>query len=811
MSRSVLPVLYILLSTIFLSAFSASAQVNGTIVGKVLTADGKPAEYVNITLTGTPKGTIVNAAGRYILRNVVPGTYVLQASFVGLPSETQSVEVKAGATATVDFSLRESSIQLNDVVVSSNKAGRFVAVRSDDAAKMPLNNLENPQSYSTVTSALMTEQGIYNLDDALKNVPGANQLWAATDRSGFGNGSSFVLRGFQLNTYLRNGIPANVSTTIDNANIESIEVLKGPSATLFGSAVTSYGGLINRVTKKPFDHAGGEIDYSGGSYGFNRLTADVNTPLDTAKTLLFRINTALNTQKSWQDAGFHRDIFVAPSLSYKVNDRLSFLFDAELYASQGTTPQFFFFNTTVAQLGVNSADKLNLDYNRSYISNDLVLHSSNMNFDGQMNYTLSKNWVSRTNVTVVNTTSNGPMPYFYLLPGNTQIARNVWTIDGSDQTFDIQENIVGKFRTGPLKHRLLLGLDYYNYDANVRYHEFMGTADGQTAADLFDVINATGNIPNYLNFNKAKVDSAYANSPADPYPYMISTKEYISSAYASDVINVTDRLLVNAALRIDHYDFAGNYDPVEGTSSGGYKQTALSPKFGLVYQLIKEKLSLFGNYQNGFTNETGTDYAGHNFKPEQADQLEGGIKLNAFAGKLSGTISYYDIRVKDILRQDPDHPNFSIQNGTEVSKGVEVELIANPFRGFNVTAGYAHNDAKYTNADADVDGLRPNSSGPQDMANLWLSYRVLTGGLRGLGLGFGGNYAGKSLVESGRSEGQFFVPEYTLWRGSIFYDAGRFRLSATVNNLTNKKYWTGWYTVNPQEPRSINGSVAFRF
>ena len=152
-----------------------------------------------------------------------------------------------------------------------------------------------------------------------------------------------------------------------------------------------------------------------------------------------------------------------------------------------------------------------------------------------------------------------------------------------------------------------------------------------------------------------------------------------------------------------------------------------------------------------------------------------------------------------------------MQNGTEVSKGVEVEVSANPFAGFNITAGYAHNDAKYTNADADVNGLRPNSAGPQDMANLWLSYRFLTGNVKGLGVGFGGNYAGKSLVESSRSEGQFYVPEYTLLNATIFYDAGRFRLSAGVNNLTNKKYWIGWYTVNPQQPRSVNGSIAFRF
>jgi iron complex outermembrane recepter protein len=809
-NRRHFPAIIFLLLPLLFSFAPVPPEAGGIVSGRVLTADGQPAVFVTVQLKGTKRSAITGGDGSFSLRRLPAGHYILEVSLVGYETTSQEIDVEAGTTTTVSLQLQLSQKQLQQTTVTGGRY-RLIRTSSDDLAKIPLSDLENAQSYSTVTSTLMTEQGVYNLDDALKNVPGAGKLWAATDRSGFGNGSSFVLRGFQLNTYLRNGIPAGVSTTIDNANIESIEVLKGPSATLFGSAVTSYGGLINRVTKKPYDHTGGEIAYSGGSYGFNRLTADFNTPLDSAKKLLFRVNTALNTQNSWQDAGFHKNIFVAPSLSYKVNERLSFSFDGEIYQSEGTTPPIFFFDATVPQLGVNSADKLNLDYNRSYISNDLVLHSSNRNFTGQMNYRLGDNWTSQTNITIVNTSSNGPMPYFYLLPGNSQISRNVWTIDGADQTFDLQENIVGKFTTGPLKHRLLIGADYYNYNANVRYHEFMGTADGQTSADLFDIINTTGNIPNYLNFNKAKVDSAYANSPADPYPYIISTKEYISSAYASDVINITDRLIANAALRVDHFDFAGNYNPVDGATTGGYHQTALSPKFGLVYQLVKDNISVFGNYQNGFTNETGADYAGHAFKPEEANQLEGGVKLNAYGGRLNGTISYYDIRVKNVLRQDIDHPNFEVQSGAQLSKGLEVELIASPFEGFNITAGYAYNDSKYTNADPDVNGLRPNSSGPQDMANLWLSYRLLQGSLKGLGFGFGGNYAGKCLAESSRSEGQFYVPAYTLMNATVFYDAGRFRLSANVNNLANRKYWIGWYTVNPQQPRSINGSIAFRF
>ncbi|MDN5288067.1 MAG: Iron complex outerrane recepter protein [Mucilaginibacter sp.] len=812
----------IFLSMSFSSLFAQKAQT-GSIKGTVTTSDGKPAESVNVSLQGTTKGVTVNKNGQYILNNVASGPYTIVASFIGLSTQKKQIEVKAGETIQVDFTLVENNQQLREVEVRIRKANKFAALKSNDALKMPLNNLENPQVYSSVSNALMTEQVTFTLDDALKNVPGASRLWAATDRAGFGNGSSFVLRGFQLNNFLRNGIPANVSTTIDNANIESIEVLKGPSATLFGSAVTSYGGLINRVTKKPYDKAGGEIAYTGGSYGFNRLSADINTPLDSAKKLLFRINTSLNTENTWQDQGFHKSIFVAPSLSYQVNDRLSFLFDAEIYRSEGTTPPTFFFGTTVAQLGVSSADKLNLDYNRSYISNDLVHYSTNLNFSGQMNYKMSDNWTSRTNITVANANANGPMPYFYLLPGNNYIARNVWTPEGNDMALDIQQNFVGKFSIGPIKNRLVAGVDFYSYNTNVRYKQFVGTVTlpaalvtdpnqkTQTAADLFDIIKSNGTIPQYLNFNKGTVDSAYANSPASSSPYLNIYKTYTSSAYLSDVINITDNLIANVALRVDHFVNNGSYSPTDGTTSGGYNQTAFSPKFGLVYQLVKDEVSLFGNYQNGFTNQNGADFSGRNFKPEQANQLEGGIKVNVFDGKLTGTVSYYDIKVKDIIRSDVDHPNFSIQNGTQLSKGFEAEVFANPFAGFNIIAGYAHNEGKYTNASADVNGRRPGSSGPKDMANLWLSYRLTRGDARGLGAGFGGNYSGINYLQSNAVSGDFTAPDYTLFNGTIFYDKPGYRLALKVDNIGNKKYWIGWTTVNPQQLRTISGSIAFKF
>jgi iron complex outermembrane receptor protein len=119
----------------------------------------------------------------------------------------------------------------------------------------------------------------------VRNTPGIQKMWEATGRGGDG-GSYYNSRGFIMQSQLRNGIAGIVTSEIDAINLDKLEVIKGPSATLFGSTLTSYGGLLNRVTKKPFDKFGGEVTAAGGSYDFKQLSADINAPLDAAKKML---------------------------------------------------------------------------------------------------------------------------------------------------------------------------------------------------------------------------------------------------------------------------------------------------------------------------------------------------------------------------------------------------------------------------------------------------------------------------------------------------------------------------------------------
>lgn len=782
-------------------------EATGIIKGKLTTSDGKPAASVTVQLKGTKKYTTTNDDGTFTLRSQ-PGEYTIQVSLVGYETVTQNVTVEDNKAVNIFLQLKVSEQQLNEVVVSS-KRNKYIKDISDYVAKIPLKKLENSQVYTTITKELLNDQMIFTVDDATKNTSGLQKMWEATGRGGDG-GAYYNSRGFILQSQLRNGVAGNVTSKIDVANIESIEVIKGPSATLFGSALTSYGGLINRITKKPYANFGGEVSYAAGSYGYSRIATDINTPIDAAKNILLRVNAAYNYEGSFQDNGFEKGYIIAPSLSYKVNDKLSFLFDAELYGGSNSSKQIIFFYYPASQLAASRADELGIDYKRSYSSNDIYQTSKSNNFFGQMNYKLSDKWISQTNFASTYSFSDGPYAYFYLLPNtnrpgaDSMVRADQSTANSQIQVTEIQQNFIGDFSVANFRNRLVAGLDYFTQNSN----QFFYGAN-------FDVIPKNGDIPTYSSFNRDNLNAVLQNKEAVwTWPYEFKTNTY--SAYVSDVINITHKLIAMAALRLDHFDNKGKFDETTGKYNGAYKQTTLSPKFGVVYQVVRDRVSLFSNYQNGFTNEQGTDYNGNAFKPEHANQLEGGVKVNAFNGRLSTSLSYYDIQVKDIIRTytgtnpDPSNPNPQIQDGTQVSKGFEAEIITNPLRGLNIVAGFAYNYSKLINADEDVKGRRPATAMSPYAANVWISYH-LQGALKGLGFGLGGNYASDNKILNSNYYGEFILPAYTVLNAVVFYDHAKFRAGIKVNNFTNKEYWIGYTTMNPQKLRSIVGNIAFKF
>ncbi|MHC0445670.1 TonB-dependent siderophore receptor [Flavobacterium sp. 3-218] len=792
---------------VFLLSVNVFAQQNsGKIKGTIKTSDGELAVGVNIILKSSKYGTISNEDGTFEFNRVKPNTYTVQVSLTAYETLEQQVTVTANETSVLDLQLTVSDKQLKEVIVTNNRGKKFPK-QSNYVSKMPLKNLENAQVYNIVSSELLKEQAITNYEDALKNVPGIQKLWESTGRGGDG-GSYYSLRGFEVQANIVNGLPGLTNGSLDPANVERIEVIKGPSGTLFGSSLVSYGGLINTVTKKPYSGFGGEFSYLTGSFGLNRVTADVNTPLDDNDNIAFRVNAAYQTENSFQDAGFRTSLFVAPSLSFKVNEKLSFLINTEFMQEEKTTPSMLFLGRDTPLQWANLAE-LNYNTNLSFYSNDLSMKNPRFSLQAQMLYKISDQWTSQTVLSRGSSKSQGYYTYIYdNEDGNKDFALWITKEQSQTATTDIQQNFIGDFKIGNMRNRLVVGLDYF--ERNIMYggsgygHLYNLTAQGEVRQ--LDADN-----PNFLT--TTSVDRLLANEAAGNY----NPKDATYSAYASDVLNITPTLLAMASLRIDYFDNDGNAN----ASGDEYTQTALSPKFGLIYQPIEDKLSVFANYMNGFRNiapgatydDDGNLIGSQTFEPEHANQFETGIKANLFSDKLTGTISYYTINVANLVTSNP---MFSAQGGEARSNGFEFDLNANPIKGLSIIAGYSYNDSKITKGDEGnvwlEQGKRPFWSGPKNLVNLWATYKFEEGTLENFGLGFGGNYASDNAILDSSVTGKFVLPEYTVINGSVFYNSNKFRVALNVNNIANKDYFNGgWSTLNPQKPRNVVASFAYKF
>lgn len=748
----------------FLTSIQTFAQT-GNIQGTVTTSDGKPAEFVNVVLEHTTRGATVNEAGNYTVNKVPAGDYTLVASFTGLVTQKKQVTIATGESLTVDFTLAEDNQQLQEVIVRAS-ANRVTDKSSEMVARMPISNLQNPQAFNVVGNELMKQQNVVTITDAFKNAPG---VVAALYPSG---GIGALSRGFSTGIDARNGLQTTSGRgSADIANVERIEFIKGPSGTLFGAGISSFGGVVNLVTKKPFETFRGSVDLSVGSFGLGRISADVNTPLNADRSLLLRVNTALQRQDSYNERGFYNSALFAPSVLYKANNRLSVLVDAEIYSVNSIRPTYV---RIMPDAGIRSYADIPLDYKKSLLENDLDAKTNTAKFFTEAKYRLNGGWTSTTNFSYVNESTERSYQDYPVWISPTEVTIDVSRYGPVGNNYvNLQQNFNGSFLTGPLKHTVLAG-------ANVTQYLGRGQSGGTGIIRTLNVSN--GNLP--------KIDRILVDSALVPGTMLnwgrSNTITY--GAYAADVISFSDRLYAMLSLRYEYFE-----DKSVGPWSSPYTQSSLSPKLGLVYQVIKDRVSVFANYMNGYQNYPSIeqpDGSTLQVKPIYAIQYEGGVKAELFDKKINTTLSYYYINIDNAVRYGSN--SFAFQDGKQVSKGIEWDFTANPAQGLTMILGYGYNNNRILGAE-NLDRNISNNS-PQHVGNYWVNYQFQTGALRNFGLGAGGNYVSDAYFDDANL---FLLPSYHTVNASAFYETGKIRIGFKLNNIGDQKSWGYWGAPNP--------------
>jgi len=771
--------------------FAFSQTEKGSVQGTVKTADGQSAVGIQVLLEGTSQGVITNKEGNFKIYNITTGEYTLLFSFVGLESQRINVSIKSNKIVTIPtLTLKENSQELQEVMITAERLNQFAQKETEYVARIPLKNIENPQSYSVVSGALMREQIVTDIVSSLKSVTGGAPI-----KSNDGNATMY-LRGFRSDAYVRNGMISFARIPVDPANLERVEVIKGPSATLFGSDIqniSTYGGVVNRITKEAKKEEFIEIGYTTGSYDLSRFTLDYNKAVNQDNTLLFRLNTAVHSENSFQDQGFQRNFLIAPSFSYQVNDKLTLGINAEYYQTRRTL-DFARGLSRASTATASNFSELNTDYFISYNSNDMAADMRFLTLQATVDYEINENWTSKTSLTTSTLNVEANYSRIEIVDDNTISRRYIQFAPRVAGTTHIQQDFVAKHEFGSFENKLLVGGSFFQFYDDQQRVLFRGPFIEYDQVDL-----NSGVIP---AISKPVWDTLVADLPVT----QTINRERIYAIYITDVLSISQKVNLLLAIRYEEYQLDDTRsNGVLGEN--GYIQNAFSPKLGISITPFDEKLSVFANYMNGFSNnspEVNANGEIQTFDPEQANQWEVGAKINLFDGKVLSTISYYDIRINNALRTDAN--GFTIQDGERTSSGFEIDIITNPVKGLNLVAGYTVNNSELVRVtDEALQGNRP-AFAPETMWNFWLSYRFIGGNIDGLGIGFGGNYVSQVFNSDANN---FSAPEYTVFDATIFYEQPKYRLSIKVDNLSDERYWNAYGM--PQNPRNIRASIHYKF
>jgi iron complex outermembrane recepter protein len=660
--------------------------------------------------------------------------------------------------------------------------------------------LEIPQAEQVITQQQLRDINALDLVGAL-------DLSASVSRQNNFGGlwNAFAIRGFVgdenlPSNFLVNGFNAGrgFSGPRDISGIESVEVLKGPRAALFGRGEP--GGTVNLVTKRPRFETAGEVRLLAGSFDTYRGDVDLQTTLDDRVGVRF--------VGFYEDAGSFRDLVeterfgFSPSVAVRFTEATRLVYELE-YARQKIP-----FDRGVVAIGGNP----NAVPRNRFLGEpgDGSLTAEVLGHQIELQHDFSDNWSALVGINYRDTSLFG-----FSTEAEVTGSRQLLLRDGRTLTrqrrfrqydaeyFVARAELAGDFTTGTIKHRLLIGADTDRFENDQVFLRAraptLATNPSLAQLQAIDVFNPV-----------------YGQFPL-PVPGPLTDRVEVQKStgiYAQYQISFTEDLQLRIGGRYDDYS-----QRLENRANGRTTRFAtdrFSPQIGAVYRVTPE-ISLYATYGENFRPLSGANFAGDFFDPNQSQALEGGVKYAASNGRLTATASVFSISQGNILVADPVNTDFQIAAGEASSRGFEFDLNGEILPSLDLWVSYAYVDAQVDNDVRDPNFGLPVAAGspllniPDHTLNVQLAYtsRLGEGDAR-----FGGGvlHVGRRLGEVGTT---FDLPAYTLAR--VFADAELargVRLRFDIDNLFNTRWFANSFSqlwLQPGMPRNARVTASYAF
>lgn len=636
---------------------------------------------------------------------------------------------------------------LPEVSVSAkknSKKDKFITQdRATSVGKSPVSVQDMPQSVTVVDVEQAREMGALNIQDALTYSAG---VYAGN--FGFDTRiDSASVRGLNPSMFqdgLRNLYGSYNNTRTDIYLLERIEVLKGPSSSVFGQS--DLGGIVNSVSKRPKKVASREVNLQYGMYDRKQIGIDFTGPLTEDGEWLYLL-VALKRDSGTQVDHVNDDAVVfMPSVTWQPSDKTSITMQYVHQETDSTvSAQFLPSRGTIlpGPLGQISSRTFvgEPGWDRYDTKKDEVSLFVDQAITDQIKLVANLRKVNSDTVTREHWTRVGANPDS---AGNIQ--RTIHAADRSTNVFSSDTRLQGDFALGPTKHLVSLGMDY---------QDALWTERNYTSATSAFGINVYN--PVYGNVDYGALVGAERDNNK-----IVQTGFYLTEHME------WGPWVVSGAIRRDHA--TNTLLKVGTTPDVDARNSATTGRLGLMYR-FESGVSPYVNYSEAFVPNLGTDGMGGVLKPTEGEQREAGMKYFSADGNTSVAFAWFEIEQLNRIIQG-NTPGGLQQTGA-LSRGWEVEA-KHRMGDWELLGNYSR-----MNAFNDTTKIRlPYVA--EKLGSAWAQYKINSHWRAGVGMRYLGDNVGAGGLPT--------VPSVTLFDAMVGFNYGKWDLRATIRNIADKEF-----------------------
>ncbi|MFH0297683.1 TonB-dependent siderophore receptor [Bradyrhizobium sp. 31Argb] len=635
----------------------------------------------------------------------------------------------------------------------------YVAGRSMTGTKTNTPIMQTPQAISVIGSEQIRDQKPGKLDEILRYAPGVvASTFGADNRNDW-----FLIRGFKSDDIglfldgLQLFYTSYASWKLQPFNLERVEVLRGPSAVLYGGSSPS--GIVNAVSKMPPAEPIRYLETGVNNFGNAYVAFDFGGPVQTQASngqLLYRVVGQVQNGGTQVDFTPNNNYFIAPSVTWRPDADTSFTVLASASYNQTRSQNFLPYVGTVVDAPFG---RIPTQLFASDPSMDTFKREQEM-LGYQFERNLSDSVTFRQNARFAHVDVTLATLYglgYATTPAAANLARGNFVTRGIANQADLDSQLEYRFATGPLRHTMLFGLDLKHYS--------LDDWQGFGAAMPLNLVNPvyTPTAP----FNGA------------PYQDAALTQKQLGT-YIQDQIKL-DRFTLVLSGRNDWV--ATNNDNHIGLAQNR-DDSRFSGRVGLIYN-FDSGFAPYVAYATSYNPIVGLNAANQLLLPETGEQTEIGLKVQPLGFNGHFGVALFDLKRQNALTTDPNNTRLQTQNGEVTSRGVEAEVVANVMPGLKVTGSFTtYNLFISKDLNPALIGKAPTNT-PQNVASTWADYTFQDGPLRGFGFGGGLRYIGESFADTANT---LTVPAVFLGDAAVHYEWQNWRAALNVVNVSDKIY-----------------------